>query len=370
MSYDIGVDLDGCIIARGHLELPPHPSYRMVPHDAILIDGRVLTPSFAKRNAKTGFFEITPKPFSIWLPASIAGQIASALPYSVLGDSASSMRLEAEEGHIVVQRAPRLLTQGLTGWRLEISECNDGSCNIMLSALLHTEKADFLKRRVINYWPLVDGKAQRLNLQFTVDFLTRVACFGGYVESESKTEKPIPLAAHAHTSPLIAPDNSVFGYFGNGDVCKISIEDDQISWRANPCSNLQRLKNGLVSDGNPLLDRFPVITVCGIGKKVLGALLERSASFSIALTQGKIGSINTGSHEPDVAPPSIGLVSGGVNACLSAKGLELDFVLLSEVGHDEKIEHTIVIPWPILILRKFNCGRHFTVKLIEARPSE
>jgi hypothetical protein len=366
MLSEVGVDLAGDVIGSGRMALPEHTSFRLPPHGAICLGMRSMAPSFAKRHSRAGFFETTPKPFEIWLPPAVAEHISAALPLTPSVRAASSMQLGEEEGHIVLRRSPTLLSQGLSDWALKISENDQRNLEIKLSAALRTSRADLWQREVINYWSTA-GEAPRVEATCNIDVVTRMACFGGYYSLDrtkasllEPNSKPLALR-----DALISGDNYVFGRFGSGGVCRLSLGIDHISWHTEACDGLKRLENGLIVD-EIRGGRFPVVTAKGIGKAELNALLDISASFEINLRGGILGYLSTGGRpEPEDYGREIRYRSIYLKAQLTARGLELTF-FLEATGYgnspgDQNVEETIIIDWPLLILKRFNVRKHMNI---------
>lgn len=335
---DISVDLEGHLICKGQITLPEHEAFRIPSHKAISYKDRQLFACYAERDARTGFFKVAPGTHVIVLPETLAFEIERALTWV----NARGVTLKGEQGEIHMRKSPLEISQKLSNWTLKIGETADGGCRIALSSALYSEKQDVLRRAIVNYWPHIDGKPQRLKVRFTVDPATRLACFGTSVRGAEFRKTTTSLQ---HFSPYLLADtlfplSNSLPAFAESKLVRANISRDSFAWDCTAHASVRA-------------SAF----VRGVGKEFIEALLRRSRMFDVRLKGEDVVWFVGGrdAHADGWTEPTYQEVR--IKGELNAFGLCLD-IKLSSSPRDAELTERLAIPWSALILRRFNVWQH------------
>ncbi|MCP1471369.1 hypothetical protein J3E64_003076 [Sphingobium sp. OAS761] len=128
------------------------------------------------------------------LPEPIASTLSRAFSGSV--KHPISLRLNQQAGVLAHGTNPEgRIYQPLSDWSLEIED-RDDDLHVTLSATLHGLHLEEWQTRTTNHWEKQAGA--RIVIQFVIDAITRVACFGYYapnLSTEAVAPAPLPPPA-------------------------------------------------------------------------------------------------------------------------------------------------------------------------------
>ena len=198
-----GVARDSAFVLRGHIQHPVDDDgiYPCPQADHVRISrtfGMRIVRCRAERDI-SGF--VTTQEFGgeVHLPE----QVASILNRAFAGRLRQpiSMRLHQQMGELAHSTRPEgRIDQPLSDWSLDIEE-RDDDLYVILSATLHGAHLEEWQTRTANHWGRQTGA--QLVIQFTMDAVTRIACFGYYAPSLSTNAvAPTPLPPPATLAEL------------------------------------------------------------------------------------------------------------------------------------------------------------------------
>lgn len=335
---DISVDLEGHLICKGQVVLPEHKAFRIPSHKAISYKDRQISESCAERDARTGFFNIVQGTYVIVLPETLAFEIERALKWG----SAKGLALKGEHGEIYSRKSPLEISQKLANWTLKIGETADGGCRIELSAALHSEKADVLRREIVNYWPNIDGKPQRLKIRFAVDPPTRLACFGRSVRGVEfkKTTTSLQNFSPYLLGDALFPLSHALPAFADDKLLSVTISEKVFAWGCTAYASVRASAH-----------------IRGVRKDLIEELLRRSRTFDVRVKGEEVVWFVGGrdAHDDGWTEPTF--QEAHIKGELNEFGLALE-IRLSASPRDADLTERLAIPWSALILHRLNIWQH------------
>lgn len=345
----------GKIVAFGTIGYPIDEggAFGLRHHDCVAIafhediSWASLSPVTAVRDPDSGFLAVSSAGPGIGVPPPIATAIQTVLrQHSPTG---VSVRSNAQEGHISAEGASKV--QPLSDWTLDVDISTAGIC-FRLSAALQMLEPSQLKTHQ-NYWSAKNGKAQRVEVSFIVDWVTRTALFR---VPNKASESPASSAISSTRRTLleeasISQSGDLYGVSDSGGMVEIS-EVGNSSRRAvvlTRCGS-DRLSNGFLRGVPPGQVRFPRLCFNFLDfASIMGPV--GTANMSSVFTGGNLGEVeNDLRHEI----PSQDILEAEITASIGAGGLGIRYHLAlsaPEAGLPTSIEDRITLPWASLVLR-------------------
>lgn len=183
------VDLDGNIIASGSIVHSQDDRGEFDPCDGDRLKisrgewMKIVRCSCVREDC--GFLRSEEYGAGVLVPAALATVITRALRLGAA--EPQSVTLNHQEGELSNSFDPTYhLCQPLSDWHLAIDE-REGEIFVVLSAALHARHLREWLESEANFWAQQPG--QRVEVRFSINAATRVACFGAYVAGAAKDDE-------------------------------------------------------------------------------------------------------------------------------------------------------------------------------------
>jgi hypothetical protein len=345
-----GVALDGSLIAAGSMSHPvDEHGHFPSPHADLIRISRVRGLRIVRCRASrepSGFLRAEEYGSELHLPPSLAAIIDRALKQGVR--EPVQVNLLHQDGQLSDSTSTiKTLTQPLTGWVMRIEE-DEGTITVGLSATLHGTLLQDWNTSQSNYW----NSSQRATLEvnFSIDPVTRIACYGSYVPA-LKEEPRIPalIPAPSGLSKLNIADAPVgtFAQFAISGDRWISFYESTGEWKSISITEHApptRTAQGVLSDSRGY--RWPRIAIYGIDMDVIASAMVRSREMNLVMQNGKFGQVHyshgsDGSTDYDVSGVRLDLK-------LDSSGLHFDYTVDTEMGEKSG---EFYLTWELLLLR-------------------
>ncbi len=340
------VALDGAIVAVGGLRHQSDDDGRFptlfAEHVKISrTHGMRIVRCQASRDV-SGFLKVVELGSELQIPDPIKSMIERALWLGA--ERPISAAFSDQAGQFTdTTRTDQRLSQPLSDWKVHISE-EQGEVSVVLSAALHALHIEDWQKNTSNYWK--GQPSARLEAYFTVDPITRIACFGSYVRSFTDvTHGPALLPEPSYSSTLDIKDAPVgtqrefafgdgrwFSFYESSNSGYLSITE-----RSAPSRTMSGF---LASDGRSIQ---PSINIHGLTMDAICFAINNSSSIR-RLDEGEcVGALHYSGSDGSIS----NIKSVGTNISLTENGLEFCI----EVNVPKRNPISFYLPWELLILR-------------------
>ncbi|MET0588604.1 MAG: hypothetical protein ABWZ75_08790 [Novosphingobium sp.] len=362
---EIGVALDGSLVALGSMDYPEDVTGHFPCPDAEFVrisrvDGLRIVRCRAFRET-SGFLCAEEYGPELHVPASLAAIVERALRLGAKQAVQASLNYQDGELRSSTSRV-KTLHQPLSCWTLNLDEVG-GGVNVVLSARLHGSVIPEWSTSTANYWPAELDLS--LKVEFRIDPITRVACFGAHVptlEKEPATPASVPMVRSLASLDVADAPVGTFAQFAMGGTRWYSLYEGEASRYLSITEHAPptRTPIGLLNDNGSY--RWPRISIHGIDMRAVASMLRQSNNFRSSVTSSTVGE----------AYRSFG--SDGSETYFIAD-LALDFRLDTEGLHiringktqREAIALDLLLIWETLILRFPYYTRFIKALVLESR---
>ena len=336
------VDLQGNLVCDGFLSFPPDEGGKFERKDStqVVVDrDRMTVSACSAARHSSGFYESNSSGALLGIPASLATLIRHALQFGAT--QAVVCTLESQHGDLYSSSSwDHRYRQPLSKWDLRISEVS-GLITVKISALMFgADIRDWLSSED-NFWP----SQFRVSAQFSVDPLTRKACYDAYIEEPDIPDVGSTLSSlltEAQGISLVSASVSTSNCFGIADTKYIDVgfgseHDSYLAFTEH--SKVYRLSNGFLSDGSY---RWPRVWFRGIQIRSLLELDQRPVRFSGVGLHACAENSGHSSHWREEATAAFCEVS------LALAGMAITYEVVTA---NHCLTEELVLPWSTLLLR-------------------
>ena len=342
------VALDGSLIATGSMNHPidEHGHFPSPDADCLRIS-RLRGLRIARCRAfrePSGFLRMEEYGSELHVPSSLAAIVDRALKHGV--KEPVHVNLLHQDGQISDSTSTiKTLIQPLTGWAMRIED-DEGTIRVALSAILHGSLIEDWNKSRSNYWNT--SQQSMLEVNFSIDPVTRIACFGSYVPALQEEPK-IPASIPALSGKLNIADAPVgtFAQFAISGDRWISFYESTGEWKSISVTEHApptRTAQGLLSDSRGY--RWPRLSIYGIDMDVIASAMVNSQKITIVMQNGEHGELYY-SHGSDGSTSHV-INQIKIDLKLDSFGLCFDYTACTEKG--ERCGD-FYLTWELLLLR-------------------
>jgi hypothetical protein len=353
------IDADGNIYGEGRITFPPDPAGSFSAPEADLVQVSIagpnsltFAPSRALRDPTTGYLAIDSTAPRISIPQGLGplllaafGQSHPANPITFAFDAAGQLSNASETDRV---------RQGLSDWRGSVTY-TDRALIVRVSAALRSQPPIHSWDGLEDPWQTDDEVPDRISIAFELDAMTSFARFRGYRgafsghrEQELSPVVRTSLDAMRLESAPIGLDRTIYGVTKSG--LYVAVHEVDGLWNSmtlSASSAEYRSTNGLLMGDS----RFPRITFRGVNLNVVAGGLWATRSFSLTLTNGRIGLIEWSAGSSEGPGRSTNLLEASLNFELTVDGLVMSYSTRPESSAPGTLPGELTIPWEVLIVR-------------------
>lgn len=240
-------------------------------------------------------------------------------------------------------RTDQRLSQPLSDWTIHISE-EQGRVTVLLSAALHALHIEDWNKSTSNYWS--EQPTARLEACFTVDPITRIACFGSYVSSLADAAQIPALLPEPSSLSALDIKNAPIGTqreFAFGDGRWFSFhESTSLSYLSiTEQTPPSRTASGFIASDSRA--KLPSISIYGLTMDAI-CFATRNSSTICRLDEGEcVGTLDYPSSDGHWDKIK------SVKTEISLKDTGLHFSISINLPKRQSIN--FYLPWELLILR-------------------
>lgn len=343
-----GVGLDGSLVLSGSISHPVDDGgvYPCPVSDHVRISrtfGTRLVRCKATRDI-SGFLTTEEFGGEVQLPEPIASTLIRAC--SVRVEEPIILRLDQQAGFLA-DRASResRLCQPLSDWSLTIEE-RDYKLHVSLSARLYGANVEeWQKKSTGNHWQRQTGA--RIDIQFVMDAITRIACFGYYspsIPTEGTFAASLPAPTKLNDLDITTATVGTFVQCGVAPDRLVSIHESaelgclSLTRQAHP----KRTPAGFLA--TTMTHVWPGLTLYGITMASFRFALRSNPSLRLTAAGDQAGYLHYGGPEGEI----INVTCWTADIKRDEVGLHFDIEALSA---RTPLRLVFRLPWEMLILR-------------------